>query len=509
MIQDELWLMQTEPGYIQDVIHSRRAAIRSIATGMHQRGQVPQAAGLLIDELITRFHLWYTVYRTLEDLQRHVPEHQTPLQPGQMLSLELSAKFAEAGGMITARLEMAKRSFAKVLHKDLCASESCAHSMTSGGRLNIEPKLGLDPYGAAGRLQWRLRTLVYAPERETLINGHAYTINAMMEEDKEAKLMDISTHGFLSDIAVLDELSQMFTWSQCVIDREWVSSGLGSTLEPCRDCRILDDEWVIRIGPLIRQFTDVQWLKKGKTIDRLESAVECRRRLARLWTAIGDERMRVARSGCKDLASSSEMFKSAIAFESDPAYLAKVEDERRLLDSERARLAAEAKARLEQTLLSFGSEAQDVPVRYKQTKAKSKRIAAALGQSHAQPTPTPTPNNESCRLSTPYEALSGDVECPAIAVKKESLAVFRRIFGTTGGDIRWSLFVQAMVDAGFTAGEAAGSAVNFSNGSGGICFHRPHPDPVLDPIMLHNVARRMHKRFGWTAELFVERARPG
>lgn len=42
-----------------------------------------------------------------------------------------------------------------------------------------------------------------------------------------------------------------------------------------------------------------------------------------------------------------------------------------------------------------------------------------------------------------------------------------------------------------------------SGGKGAVVFHRPHPEPILDPIMLHGIGSRMNKHFGWVRETFV------
>ncbi|KXS98022.1 hypothetical protein AC578_8795 [Pseudocercospora eumusae] len=40
---------------------------------------------------------------------------------------------------------------------------------------------------------------------------------------------------------------------------------------------------------------------------------------------------------------------------------------------------------------------------------------------------------------------------------------------------------------------------------GSVVFHKPHPDPELDPIILHAMGKRLHKWFGRDRDSFVER----
>ncbi|KAF4619036.1 hypothetical protein G7Y89_g14811 [Cudoniella acicularis] len=79
--------------------------------------------------------------------------------------------------------------------------------------------------------------------------------------------------------------------------------------------------------------------------------------------------------------------------------------------------------------------------------------------------------------------------------------------------IKWDCFVLAMADpeVGFVARHGAGgSAVQFEPnetskwaGKGKIVFHRPHPDSVIDAVMLSSMGKQMRKWFGRSGESFV------
>lgn len=71
----------------------------------------------------------------------------------------------------------------------------------------------------------------------------------------------------------------------------------------------------------------------------------------------------------------------------------------------------------------------------------------------------------------------------------------------------WTHFLQAMVDAGFAVTHRSGSAVSFKKADGVIVFHRPHPEPNIDPVMLASMGKRLRKWFGWDAQSFVARSR--
>jgi hypothetical protein len=96
-----------------------------------------------------------------------------------------------------------------------------------------------------------------------------------------------------------------------------------------------------------------------------------------------------------------------------------------------------------------------------------------------------------------------------IHVSKRSYATFRCMFPVTLEErqksIDWNTFVDSMTDAGFAARNGGGSIVTFENTTGGgkIIFHRPHPEPSIDSIMLQSMGNRLNRWFGWARETFA------
>ncbi|KAF7189785.1 hypothetical protein HII31_08892 [Pseudocercospora fuligena] len=108
------------------------------------------------------------------------------------------------------------------------------------------------------------------------------------------------------------------------------------------------------------------------------------------------------------------------------------------------------------------------------------------------------------------ELSSSPSPSPLIAVSKTALNVFERMFAgnlLAKGNIRWNDFEAALIGAGFSVMPNSGSAVMFKEKSdrGSVVFHRPHPDPTIDPIMLRSMGKRLRKWFGFDRETFVER----
>lgn len=130
-------------------------------------------------------------------------------------------------------------------------------------------------------------------------------------------------------------------------------------------------------------------------------------------------------------------------------------------------------------------------------------------------TSSPTPADSVTPAST-----EGDIE--RINVKCAGLPLLHQMFPSEGvfsvstaSEIaevgikswKWQHFVDVMLDTGFNVSQGSGSAASFEHPSdmGRIVFHQPHPQPVIDPVMLRFMGRRMNRWFGWQRETFVER----
>jgi hypothetical protein len=120
---------------------------------------------------------------------------------------------------------------------------------------------------------------------------------------------------------------------------------------------------------------------------------------------------------------------------------------------------------------------------------------------------------ETMTISPDSPRASPDVDELKVIVKEKALGIFRSLFPHSkcgAKSVAWDSFVDAMSKVGFEARRSGESAVLFepNNGSkwygkGKIAVHRPHPDSIIDPIMLLSVGKRMKKmvrveqRFVW------------
>lgn len=151
--------------------------------------------------------------------------------------------------------------------------------------------------------------------------------------------------------------------------------------------------------------------------------------------------------------------------------------------------------------------------------------ADALARLHIRETASPTVENtpkvktKTRPVISSQTAPDGDntavEELPAaredcIEVNARAHAVFMQMYPYHAEEmskmVPWEDFVNAMYSAGCVAQNGAGSAVSFEDtlkAKGKVVFHKPHPTPKIDPIMLRSIGRRLAKWFGWHRESFV------
>ncbi|KAF5370711.1 hypothetical protein D9758_001875 [Tetrapyrgos nigripes] len=74
--------------------------------------------------------------------------------------------------------------------------------------------------------------------------------------------------------------------------------------------------------------------------------------------------------------------------------------------------------------------------------------------------------------------------------------------------MKWDTFVKVMEDVGFKYDPStAGSSVKFvppDPRDPPITFHKPHPDPTLQPVMLKEFSKKLRRYYGWSPEDLME-----
>lgn len=199
---------------------------------------------------------------------------------------------------------------------------------------------------------------------------------------------------------------------------------------------------------------------------------------------------------------------ATLSADSDPKHVAAIEKRNAEIHAEIAARHAKKVAALQNFIdqEQWGTEKSEklgVPTR---SKIKTRKLPNTDDEKNTVKIlsePAATPAN-----STPLSS-------PKVLVRKSSYAIFQTMFPARNFEERtktvpWDSLVNAMAEAGFIAShDAGGSAVQFEPdtsspwfGQGKIVFHKPHPERVVDAIMLGAMGKRMEKWFGWSDETF-------
>jgi hypothetical protein len=260
-----------------------------------------------------------------------------------------------------------------------------------------------------------------------------------------------------------------------------------------------------RLGPLLREFCDNPWPKSGSGPVWLGKATKSRQLLSAFWQALRDEWSARAKHASNKIIIDT-IIAADMSFDTSPRYRVIIDEESKL-HQRGPTTATPGPAASQQQLLQSTWGPQNThtgPVRRKRTKASS-------GRTRVEELAEPDLSAPSSQQTEPtlQNSVAQESEALKIPVKQESLSVFNKMF-TSGGtsSIRWIHLVQALTDAGMTATQVPGSGVKFSNGPKSIVFHKPHPEDVVDGVMMRcQIGRRLQKWFSWDKETFVLRVK--
>jgi len=233
--------------------------------------------------------------------------------------------------------------------------------------------------------------------------------------------------------------------------------------------------------------------------------------LASLWAGMRDRhRQTLERLGFDDADIQSDL--KMLSADSDPDYVRSVQAER---DDIRARIAQ----KVLETQKAFEQQASILSFEPNSADSQQKNESTGLKIKVKTRTESNRPELSNTHVSSATADLEDQPNVITVAVTKSAFSVFRSMFPSriseepSQKEVRWDSFVQAMAESevGFVARRSSGgSAVQFEPnesskwfGKGKIVFHKPHPVPVIDPVMLLSMGKRMRKWFGWNEETFV------
>ena len=354
-----------------------------------------------------------------------------------------------------------------------------------------------------------------------------------LAEQLSAVQFDKRADDRLSTLTKMDAMHLSVEWSQTIHRR---SPAAAQAHEPCMESETKTQALVFRkrraidpslegtyevltsgqphprfgkpLGPLLRAICDHPWPKGHRGSTWLAKAAEAHHHSTKFWQALRSIAYQESEINRPTDERYPALLRDLFSFDVSRDHLASVEAEHKQLEDEIQRLSdiatlkrAKSSKEADGLQSTWGTVAAlDEPVEKKSTKVKTHRT-------------TSEEELEALRVGLEENQVVDAEDEPTkptkvhIAVKQDSLSVFNKIFCSAGStSIRWIQLVQALIDAGMAASQVPGSGVKFTYGQGSVVFDKPHPEPVVNAVMLRrSVGRRLAKWFKWDLETFVLR----
>lgn len=533
--QDRLWLLQTDPSYVQSAIaYNRTSLIGDIIR--HEGGEKTLYSHIthcLTYSPVKRVQDWYHVVEECESLSEVQQRFRDNIHTGN----PLPRKYNEAVNC----LELLLRNVLLVRIKELQVLVPQLRGFEqSFGRPRMDgtgeglaiPLINRDTQEnfEADPLLWCLCQMTMNDEY-----AHMLTDPALLFGFFEDLVVNPAVHSVDIDRVeqrLLDELSEFgAVWELLAAVRyhrpvrRQIEKEEALSLAPPRS---FWRQWANedRNGPaahaqknrevaLVQKLDMIHMPSGRKDLAWLARTTEARQVLKEFWNHARSGQRHYLEAICAS-EEDVETLLSLVSFDLAPDHQTALQEERdAILKRTQAAKNAKALADTKETYLDPSTSCTAAPALTIRTKTKVKTRAGidspAKAKSSTSDTGIPhnTGSTENMTVTPPNEVPSAVTEVhPTLKVRLNSLKIFRSMYPTdidtpSSATIDWRKFVGAMADAGFQATQSSGSAVTFSNGRGRIIFHKPHPVAKVDPVMLATFGKRMKKWFHWRREIFV------
>lgn len=486
---DEIWLCQTDPWYMKREIRERNMLRKTPGDLVWLR-----LAATFVDKSYSRLGMWYTISEACKKVC--VALEQSSSLAGQRLSETAD----QAMQVLTTELRgyMKSQTYALDSPATRAALREWETACRDAANILLDDSESFDPEYLIGRLANGVAVL---QETNGLHDHHGVnvlltTTISRLKHPRISCRVDRRLYDHIADLAVLNEMSAACKYNQMGHYTPPARSSEPRIFTPVRRPTAEAKQITKEMGMLLKTFYNTPLPSGRKNLAWWDAVKQCRLQLAQFWDS--------GRSKIIILSTAHEEIPQAVvnwfSFDSSPEFLAHLNKERQackvITDSDaRAQRAAKENRLIREPLAPWGDFNEEAhPVRRRKTKAKARQGITM----------------ETIPIPASLTSVSNDLpenEVALIYVNEDSRVVFTKMYSATvdNGDISWQRFVKAMVDAGCSVREAAGSAVTFSFGPGCVSVHKKHPDPTVDAIMLHAIGRRLRKWFGWNEERFVVR----
>jgi len=531
-LADHMEYLQTDPEYM---LHH----VLVFKEGTRFKDPVPvsikwsRIAADLLGNLTGKLIQWSRLVGACRRVHEVFEEHRHNIRPGTPLPLEVGHAIWAFGSYTDCAAKIQSHVFMDALRR-MRALQDHFVIVNVHGKYSWKNLKPLDPSKDSDRMLASAINVQFLME-ENPICGARQEVKFLIDKLDHIEY-DAAIDEEISGVALLDEMRTANLWSQ-LGPSEFLGEGVNTFLEELLDgepdlsalasslidkipklklidSSKLDAPFMQQLGPLLRKFYEAPWPKDHKSATWLDKVTESRKCLAAFWQAAREEWKLEEEKMHGSLCPDTRKLIESMSYDLMPGYHEEVRQEKELGKMEIQRMrATRTRAQTTPQVLqttwgnSEVSKTGFLPKQAKHTKVKATGPITADWLNVSILGVDDKGESETCTDCTPSRPVPS-----SIPVNRDSLGVFRKMFasstGATPGSVKWTHLVQALTDAGLVATQAPGSAVTFTcRGKGGVNFHKPHPDPVVDAFMLRYMGKRLRKWFSWEGEAFVLRVK--
>ena len=523
-LQDELWLLQTDPKNLLRALHHLESRNKARLKGC----DIPKEFDKWGD--IANFGLWtpltfYAEWKELRDelfyLQDSRQKHRVDLRPGG----HLPAAYGNALASFYKQVRGLQTSYRRVLMHSLYALPKARNLFEAKGvkydakSQSVSAHLNLKMSSIGETISDKLLCMLLqlCLPKYDCFNIDLTSILHFLDQStgsggifSKADLHS-SDYSVLSDLAILEEIA-----IACELHRPGYRM---LTLDDVHDNprpywernRFKRDKWGdnppdIALTPVGKTLYPLSRLRTPADLRSEENIQQSERAFAALnsiWTAV-EQFITTASNGMGYDGMFRQYHFEGVKFYKDPDQIGRIEH---MHDTSRKNLEVERELLAIRSLSVHESPKADLTVTQKQKiKTKGDLITVA------------TQSLDKDRQSTQQEEYTP----PGLyALDQKHSRLLDQLFGTLDNNaVRtpedWKAFETFMADVGFGMERCGGSMVRFEGTIAleeagekvekhrSIMIHRPHPGNEMAPEMLSDIGRRLARRFGWTRQHFAE-----
>ena len=300
IVLDEVWLMQTDPAYMQQVLKSMKANVSNVCSEVGIDDRLGLVAADLVMELVNRVTAWQTIVELCKELCRLFETMPEACRPGMILPLQPGFAINSLQDTLNSTLKMQIRLLEQLLPRMRPVKDNfrITGSMSTG--FGVREKGNLDPAKGTDQLHYHLAHIKNAV-LSCPMQGRAIVFELIQQQ--AGKEMDERIQDHLTDMMAVDEMFTSVLWSQrgrwrgpkdfLNMDRyvhpAAKSARSSSLISPDTSILLFDRKGIRHIAELVRDFAATPWPNGRKDLTWLAKADECREKCARLWHAIRAE----------------------------------------------------------------------------------------------------------------------------------------------------------------------------------------------------------------------------